>query len=46
MMKKETRKVRAIETIEVSQTRVVSGVSKFIASALPKRPLAITALRK
>ena len=42
----ETIKVRMIETIEVSQTRVVSGASKFIFGALPYFALAMPSLRK
>jgi hypothetical protein len=35
-----------METIEVSHTSEVSGLSKFISSALPKRALATASLRK
>jgi hypothetical protein len=38
--------VSAIETIEVSQTRNVSGVSKLNLAALPKRALAMAPLMK
>src|SRR6476469_9052945 len=39
----ETMYVPAIETSDVIQTRLVSGASKFILSALPYRRLAIAA---
>src|SRR6185503_4488361 len=42
----ETRYVSAIETIEVIQTREVSGASKFMSAALAYRALAMAALRK
>ncbi len=34
MMSEETTYVRTIDTIDVSQTSAVSGVSKFIVSAV------------
>src|SRR5689334_8079112 len=42
----ETMYVMTTETIEVSQTRKVSGASKFILSALPYLPLAMPSLMK
>src|SRR5512139_51228 len=42
MSRYDTRYVSAIETNEVSQTRVVSGASKFIASASPYLAFAIS----
>src|SRR5215472_18418595 len=44
MISLETRKVRMMDTKDVIQTSEVSGVSKFMASALPKRALAQASL--
>src|ERR1035441_2888619 len=41
-----TMYVRAMERMDVSQTRLVSGASKFILSALAKRALATRPLTK
>ena len=46
MMTEEITYVMAMETIEVSQTSEVSGASKFILLAWPKRALAIAPLMK
>src|SRR6516164_5386082 len=46
MISLETTKVRMMETKEVIQTSEVSGVSKFMSSALPNRALAQASLAK
>src|SRR5215472_9227658 len=46
MISLETTKVRMMETKDVIQTSEVSGVSKFMSSALPKRALAQASLTK
>ena len=46
MMKKETRKVRAMETMEVSQTSEVSGRFEIHLVGVAEAALAMTALRK
>src|SRR5512140_1024427 len=44
MMRFDTRYVNATDTNDVSHTSVVSGVSKFMLSASPKRAFAIAPL--
>src|SRR5208282_4209100 len=46
IMSQETKKVRPMEIMEVSQTSEVNGASKSISSALPYLALAMAPLRK
>src|SRR5215831_9632705 len=46
MINREMTKVKTMETMEVIQTREVSGASKFISSELPYLALAMVSFRK